>query len=182
MRSTRNCCTLGRRFSNGATVQISELIKARFWTNVSRINDTACWNWEGTLTPGGYGQFYITKGTQWQSHRFVWQSVFGGIPDGLWVLHKCDNRKCCNPFHLYVGTAADNSFDAISRGRNYIPVEKKFCKRGHPMTEDNLVIWKCNRSRSGYTRMCKKCRKANEAKDYLARKAKLLARANEIKI
>jgi len=47
----------------------------------------------------------------------MWQAVYGPIPKGMWVLHKCDNRKCVRPLHLYLGTAAENSRDVVARGR-----------------------------------------------------------------
>lgn len=50
-------------------------------------------------------------------HRLAWEAFMGDIPDGLWVLHKCDTPNCCNPAHLYLGTLADNTKDAIDRNR-----------------------------------------------------------------
>lgn len=55
------------------------------------------------------------------SHRVAWTLANGNIPDGLDVLHKCDNPPCCNPSHLFIGTARDNARDAISKGRYKLP-------------------------------------------------------------
>lgn len=87
---------------------------------------TLCWDWRGYIQSGGYGQFRINnKGVL--AHRASWafynQSI---IPDELLVCHHCDNPKCINPKHLFLGTALDNAHDSISKGRN----AKSFCA-GH---------------------------------------------------
>lgn len=80
-----------------------------------------CWEWEASTTSGGYGQFAI-GGKPYAAHRLSWQYAFGPIPDGLIVLHRCDNRLCVRPDHLSLGTHADNSRDMHSRGRwHYVP-------------------------------------------------------------
>ena len=52
------------------------------------------------------------------AHRLAWERVNGLIPKGLDTLHKCDNRRCINPDHLFPGTKKDNADDAVSKGRN----------------------------------------------------------------
>lgn len=76
----------------------------------------ACWEWQGTITRWGYGQFK-THGVLWRAHRLIFTLVNGPIPDGLVVRHACDNRRCCNPAHLELGTHDDNMADAVSRDR-----------------------------------------------------------------
>lgn len=92
----------------------------RFWEKVNiEKNSKDCWEWIASCRKDGYGQFHIggNHGNTIPSHRTAWEMTYGPIPDGLWVLHKCDNRKCCNPSHLYVGTRADNERDKIIRNR-----------------------------------------------------------------
>lgn len=67
---------------------------------------------------GGYGQFSRGgRGTNVLSHRFAWELANGEIPDGLQVLHRCDNKLCCNVSHLWLGTQADNLADMDRKGR-----------------------------------------------------------------
>ena len=84
----------------------------------------SCWNWVGCLRdnnqPQGYGQIQY-KGDPIGPHRIAWMEVNGDIPDGLFVLHSCDNRLCCNPLHLFLGTQKDNIEDAVSKDRMYKP-------------------------------------------------------------
>ena len=100
-------------------ILLSSTIAERFWAKVDKRGDNDCWNWVGGLTTHGYGS--INKGF-WHggnvsAPRISWILHYGEIPKGLWVLHKCDNRKCVNPKHLYLGTAADNAKDRVLRGR-----------------------------------------------------------------
>lgn len=82
----------------------------------TRGEPDACWPWIGAITKGGYG-LLSAEGTQHYSHRLSYQMNHGEIPSGLWVLHKCDNRKCCNPAHLFLGTHIDNMRDASQKKR-----------------------------------------------------------------
>ena len=78
------------------------------------IEDQAsdCWNWTGHIHHSGYGMYRSGF-----AHRFSYAVANGPIPDGLWVLHKCDNRKCVNPSHLFLGTRQDNVDDMMAKGR-----------------------------------------------------------------
>jgi len=76
---------------------------------------TGCWNWQRMLRKG-YG--YLKSGkTKVSAHRVSWELRHGPIPNGLWVLHRCDNPKCVNPEHLFLGTALANVQDMMQKGR-----------------------------------------------------------------
>jgi hypothetical protein len=87
---------------------------------------SGCWNWLGYVQSGGYGQLRINNAPV-STHRLSWKLYNDQeIPNGLCVLHKCDNRRCINPAHLFLGTPRDNVRDCINKGRN----SNGFCK-GH---------------------------------------------------
>lgn len=75
-----------------------------------------CWEWMKVLNHKGYGRINISKKIM-LAHRVVWLYFYKEIPKGLFVLHKCDNRKCVNPNHLFLGTNQDNTNDMIKKNR-----------------------------------------------------------------
>lgn len=80
------------------------------------VAQNGCWQFLGRPGSDGYGKLKI-KGKTIRAHRAYYEHYVGTIPDGLWVLHHCDNPMCVNPEHLYVGTQADNERDKDARGR-----------------------------------------------------------------
>ena len=87
------------------------LVESRFWPKVAK--GAGCWNWTGALTRGGYGSFW--GGPERRAHRMSWVLRHGPIPHGRLVLHRCNNRLCVNPEHLYLGDQYDNMRDMRDR-------------------------------------------------------------------
>lgn len=91
---------------------------ARFWKKVGPPNERGCREWiPSDLASGGYGRFPMA-GKRPSAHRIAWLLTNGKIPNGLWVLHVCDNPRCCNPGHLFLGTPNDNVQDMVSKKRH----------------------------------------------------------------
>lgn len=101
-----------------ATTQSTKLTYAeRFWQKVAKADGDACWIWTAAKFPKGYGKVAVEKSRKVDgAHRVAWELTYGSIPIGLSVLHKCDNRPCCRPDHLFIGTQLDNMRDMANKG------------------------------------------------------------------
>jgi len=102
------------------------------------ITESGCMEYQGCLYPGGYAQIRAF-GKQESGSRIIWKLIKGNIPEGIYVLHKCDNKKCVNPDHLFLGTHHDNMTDKMNKGRQFHKINKdqkieiiKLSKEGIP--------------------------------------------------
>lgn len=113
--------------------------ESRFWDKVNKDGPVPvhaselgpCWVWTAYCDRFGYGHSRF-DGRVWSAHRISWTLINGPIPDGLWVLHACDNPPCVNPAHLWLGTAADNAHDRDRKGRQVPHFGDRNGSRLHP--------------------------------------------------
>lgn len=115
-----------------------------------------CWLWTASVGSHGYGQTFIGKKVT-TAHRVAYELWVGPIPDGLYILHSCDNKRCVNPAHLRAGTQAENVADAKQRGRLKAPAPKTHCPKGHSYAERGS-----KRKHSGWN-ACKECARLKAA-------------------
>lgn len=137
------------------------------WAWKVKITD-GCWPWLGPVGSHGYGSLHVAvdgKNVNVLAHRLAYELFVGTIPEGLYVCHHCDNRRCVRPDHLFVGTNRENILDAISKG---IPVGRPrtttHCRKGHLRTPENTRI------KSGW-KVCRICQRESK-RARLARKVR----------
>ena len=138
-------------------------IEIRLWDQ-TEIRESGCREFTGRTDRDGYGRLKH-HGKPDAAHRVAWELTNGPIPDGLGVLHHCDNPPCCQTDptegypdgHLFLGTTADNMADKAAKGRTVVcryNAAKTHCPDGHPYDEANTYV-----DRKGH-RTCKTCRRA----------------------
>lgn len=103
----------------------------RFFRAVDNSDSYGCWPWMLKRDKNGYGRLRL--GNRFvRSNRASWIIHNGDIPAGMQILHQCDNPACCNPAHLFLGTAHDNMIDKTRKGRNNVPSGDRHYRRTSP--------------------------------------------------
>lgn len=149
--------------------------------------NSGCWLWLGVVSKQRPDQKYwrpiiSVDGRHRTTHRVSFECANGAVPEGKLVCHTCNNNFCVNPDHLYAGSNKENTQDMMRAGRHFYTANpaakaallervallherhrtKQHCKRGHPLSGDNLAIV-VNRSRNQTQRRCKTCRRRIDA-------------------
>ena len=109
-------------YANQGSCHVAHLspeVAARFWAKVDRGPEDACWLWQGSRDPRGYGQLTISRisRTPLKAHRVAYALTHGAVPAGACILHACDEPQCVNPSHLRAGTQRENFPEAIQKKR-----------------------------------------------------------------
>lgn len=123
--------------------------EVRFWRFVNKNGPNGCWLWTGGVSgrkcdkQRGYGRFRVgaTGSKQVSAHRFSLRLVGREVPEGAFVLHRCDTPSCVNPDHLFFGDARDNANDAVAKNRMRGLFKKGHDERrlGHRKLNDDIV-------------------------------------------
>ena len=126
-----------------------------------------CDEWEFHKLPNGYGQFSVWfegKTHKVYAHRLMWMQDNGPIPDGMVVMHTCDNPPCINIEHLRLGTQQDNMVDKVTKGRDFSPHRgKTHCVNGHEFTPENTYTY-VKAANGRECRQCRACQIENSAR------------------
>lgn len=122
---------------------MTRTIRERFEEKFAKLD--GCWEWKAFKSPYGYGKIWIAGRPQ-LAHRVAYQLYVGEIPEGLCVCHSCDNRKCVNPSHLFLGTNADNVRDREKKSRGVMPMRSGEKNSQAKLSEEQIVEIRTMRS------------------------------------
>lgn len=112
-----NACFWSDRHHMQSMKIASQEETSRFWSKLEIATQSKCWNWKGAVSKNGYGSFKF-DGVAVTASRLAYFLWYNKDPGSMMVLHTCDNRRCCNPHHLYLGDVKQNSRDMVERGRH----------------------------------------------------------------
>lgn len=101
------------------------------------LDPEVCWEWQGPINPNGYGRF-VVQNKHVLAHRWAYAAFVGPIPNGQNVCHACDNRRCVNPHHLWLGTQSENLRDAVAKGRMKPPALRGEANRNRKLDADTV--------------------------------------------
>ena len=121
--------------------------------------DDGCWGWDGPKLKAGYGNLTVDRRTR-LLHRMVYELLVGPIPEGLVLDHLCENPECSRPDHLQATTQKVN----VTRGARS-NAQKTECLHGHPLSGDNLYVWRGKRK-------CRLCKRLTNQRTYHRRMAR----------
>lgn len=120
------CRSCGSEFITGSSIKFHCSVQCRLKEIASGFKSSEdCWEWpNSTNAQTGYGQL-----SEWRdgrrllhtAHRVSHEAFIGPIPEGQYVLHRCDNPRCFNPAHFFLGGARENALDMVAKGRNHVP-------------------------------------------------------------
>lgn len=137
--------------ARGTTDSPRESFADAFWSNLVIIGG-GCWEWLRALNEHGYGVFRSASKNlahgipEVLAHRVAWHLTHGPIPDGLFVCHHCDNRKCVKPDHLFIGTARDNALDMVRKGRQVIADQRGDLHPGRKLSSQDVIAIRAARA------------------------------------
>lgn len=121
----------------------------RFWSKVKKT--PYCWEWCGSTTHNGYGEFHWNKKTV-RVHRLVYEAENGPIPKGMIIMHTCDNRRCVNPCHLVQWTPLENTVDMVEKGRCLLGSDNPSSKLNEAVVSEMLIRFALARGKRGTQR------------------------------
>jgi hypothetical protein len=137
-------------------------------------SQNGCWLWTGYVAKEGYGQIWL-RGAIWQAHRMVYELLAGPVPPDCVLHHRCHNERCCNPAHLEPTTRCLHmELDDVHCEHRTPEPPQVFCRNGHELTEDNVLL---RLDHGKMTRFCRTCWEASSRRRNESRRRRRAAAA-----